>query len=224
MRLFLCSLLVVVLLIVPGRAGADDKAKPATVKVVVDISEVPELKAWADDARKLVEKWHPIISEMLPSDGFTPPAEVKLVFKKDMKGVAHTSGATITIAADWVKKHPDDYGMVVHELTHVIQAYPRPGNGWLVEGIADYIRLYHFEPKAKLDAIDPARQNYRDGYRVTAQFLAWIEKSHDKTIVAKLNEAMRKYEYRYDLFKKQTGKSLDRLWADFLEDDAARGR
>ncbi len=223
MRAALC-LLLVALFLVPTPSRSDDRARPAPVKVVLDVSEVPELKAWGEDAKKLVEKWHPIIAEMLKSDGFTPAAEVKLVFKKDMKGVAHTSGATITIAADWVKKHPDDRGMVVHELTHVIQDYPRPGNGWLVEGIADYVRFFHFEPKARLDAIDPARQSYRDGYRVTAAFLAWIEKTHDKAIIAKLNEAMRKSEYRYDLFKKWTGKSLDRLWADFLEEDAARGR
>jgi hypothetical protein len=194
------------------------------VHVTVDVTEVPELAAWADQAKKLVEKWHPIIADLLPSDGFTAPSEVKLLFKKDMRGVAGTSGTTISIAADWVKKHPDDYGMVVHELTHVIQAYPRPDAGWLVEGIADYVRFFHYEPRAKLTPIDPARQSYRDGYRTTAMFLAWIERTHDKTIVRTLNTALRKSEYRYDLFKKCTGKSLDRLWADFLEDAASRGR
>src|SRR5262249_289810 len=151
-----------------------EKAKPAPVKVSVDVSEVPEQKAWADEAKKLVEKWHPLITDLLTSDGFAPPAEVKLVFKKDMKGGASTSGATISIAAEWVKEHPDDYGMVVHELTHVIQSYPRPEPGWLVEGIADYVRFYHYEPKTKLGTVDPSRQSYRDGYRVTAMFLAWI--------------------------------------------------
>ena len=194
------------------------------VKVNVDVTEVAELAAWADEAKRLVETWHPKLAALLASEGFTPPAEVKLVFKKDMKGVAGTSGATISIAASWVKKHPNDYGMVIHELTHVVQAYPRPEPGWLVEGIADYVRYFQFEPKAKLGGIDPARQSYRDGYGVTAQFLAWIEKTHDQAIVAKLNAALRKSEYRYDLFKKQTGKSLDRLWAYFLEDEAARGR
>jgi ubiquinone/menaquinone biosynthesis C-methylase UbiE len=205
-------------------AASEEKAKPIPVKVIVDIAEVPELVAWAGDAKRLVETWHPKLADLLTSDDFTAPAEVKLVFKKDMKGVASTSGATISIAAAWVKQHPDDYGMVVHELTHVVQAYPRPQPGWLVEGIADYVRYYHFEPKAKLAGIDPSRQSYRDGYGVTAMFLAWIDKTHDKTIVPKLNAALRKSEYHYDFFKKNTGKSLDRLWADFLEEEAARGR
>src|SRR5262249_27232851 len=156
---------------------------PLPVKVSVDVTEVPELAAWANEAKRLVESWHPKLAELLTSEGFTPPAEVKLIFKKDMKGVAGTSGATISIAASWVKKHPDEYGMVIHELTHVVQAYPRPEPGWLVEGIADYARYFHFEPKAKLAGIDPARQSYRDGYGVTALFLAWLEKTHDQAIV-----------------------------------------
>jgi hypothetical protein len=224
MRSCLCLVLIVSSSLLPYRAVGDDKVKPAAVKVIVDVKEVPELAPWADEAKMLVEKWHPLIAGLLQSDGFTPPSEVKLVFKKDMKGVASTSGTTISIAATWVKQHPDDYGMVVHELTHVVQAYPRPDPGWLVEGIADYVRFFHFEPKAKLDRIDPARQSYRDGYRGTAMFLAWIERTHDKAIIRKLNGALRKSEYRYDLFKKRTGKSLDRLWADFLEDESARGR
>jgi hypothetical protein len=223
MRTPLCLLLATIFLL-PSRAGSDEKSKPAPVKVTVDVAEVPELTKWADQAKKLIEEWHPKLAELLASEGFTPVTEVKLVFKKDMKGVAGTSGATISIAADWVKRHSDDYGMVVHELTHVVQAYPKPEPGWLTEGIADYVRYFRFEPKVKLAGIDPSRQSYRDGYGVSAMFLAWIEKTHDKAIVRKLNAAMRKSEYRYDLFKKHTDKSLDRLWADFLEDEAARGR
>lgn len=205
-------------------AAVDPKAERAPVKVIVDTSEVPDLAPWAARAKDAVEKWHPIISELLKVDGFTPPAEVKLVFKKDMKGVAATSGATISVAAEWVKKHPDDLGMIVHELTHVIQSYPKYDPVWLVEGIADHVRYFHFEPKARLAAINPARTSYRDGYGTAAIFLAWIERTHDKAIVRKLNEALRRSEYTYDLFKRHTGKSLDRLWADFLDDEAAKGR
>jgi hypothetical protein len=224
MRPSQCLLIMAVSLVLANCAACDERVEPATVTVTIDVAETPELATWANEAKKLVQKWHPIIASLLSSDRFKPAFDVKLVFKKDMKGVAGTSGRTISIAADWVKQHPDDFGMVIHELTHVIQAYPRPDAGWLVEGIADYVRFFHFEPKAKLGPIDPARQSYRDGYRVTAMFLAWIERTHDKTIVRRLNEALRKSEYRYDLFKQSTGKSLDRLWADFLDDESSRGR
>jgi hypothetical protein len=191
-------------------------AEPKTaVKVSVDTSEVPDLAAWADKAKALVEKWHPLIAEMLKSDGFTPPTEVKLIFKKDMKGVAGTSGATIRIAANYVSKHPDDWGMVVHELVHVIQSYPPNDCGWLVEGIADYVRYYHFEPKPKFSPVDP-KASYRDAYKTTAKFLAWVEEKHDKAIVVKLNRAIREKKYKDDLFKEHTTKTLDQLWSDYV--------
>ena len=198
-------------------AAADDK--PAAVQVTVDVSEVPDLKEWGDKAKALVEKWHPVISDLLKSDGFTPPSEVKIVFKKDMKGVAYTSGRTITIAAKWVQKHPDDFGMVAHELTHVVQSYfatPRDA-GWVVEGMADYVRFFKYEPDADLGPVNTGKAGYRDGYRTAAKFLDWIAKTHDKDIVAQLNQALRKSEYKDELFKDATGKGLDDLWAEFVE-------
>jgi hypothetical protein len=199
-----------------GKEGPPEKTRPPAVKVMVDVSEVPDLADWGKEAKALVEKWHPLIADLLPSDGFTPPGEIKIVFKKQMRGVAYTQDATIVIASRWVHDHPDDYGMVVHELTHAVQAYRKPnrGAGWLVEGIADYIRFYHYEPKTKL-TVDPRKASYRDGYRTAAMFLAWIEKSHDAGIVRKLNDALRKGEYKEELFKTWTSKSLDELWEAF---------
>jgi Peptidase of plants and bacteria len=216
-------LLVVVLYLAAPCGRADEKPsvpKPAAVRVQVDTSEVPDLEPWGAKAKELVVKWHPIISALLKSDGFTPPSEVKIVFKKDMKGIAFTSGNTITIAADWVKKHPDDYGMVVHELTHVVQSYPPTGRDtrWLVEGIADYVRYFKYEPDTKWGAIN-RKASYRDGYGTAARFLAWIEKTHNKEIVSKLNQALRKSEYKDKLFKDVTGMSLDDLWAEFLKSE-----
>jgi len=41
--------------------------------------------------------------------------------------------------------------MIVHELVHVVQAYPenRANMGWLAEGIADYIRFWKYEPQTR---------------------------------------------------------------------------
>jgi hypothetical protein len=191
-------------------AWADDK--PKAVDVTVDTSEVPELKEWGDKAKELIQKWHPKIAEALKSEGFTAPSTVKVVFKKDMDGVANTSGKTITIAAAWVKKHPDDYGMVVHELTHVVQSYRRAGrgSGWLVEGIADYVRFFQYEP-GKLGPINARRARYDGSYRVTAAFLAYVTEKYDKEIVRKLNAALRAGEYKDELFKKYTEKTVKEL-------------
>jgi hypothetical protein len=202
---------------------ADDQGMPpvrkiAPVKVLVDTVEAPELMTWASTAKMLVAKWHPIIAKILMTDGFTPASEVKLVFKKDMKGVAYTSGNTITISANHIKRNPNDYGMVIHELTHVLQRYPKFGKEtwWLVEGIADYVRYFKFEPGGRPPRLDPAKSSYRDGYKTSAWFLAWVERKYDKDLITQLNLALRKGEYNPELFQHYTGKDLDQLWTEFV--------
>ena len=200
------NLLCAVLL--PLFAAPQDKAT-----ITVDYAEVPDVKDWAEKARDLCEKWYPIISEALASKDFTPPREVMLVFKDEKKGVAYTTGARITVVADWIRKHPDDFGMVIHELCHVVQSY-KGGVGWITEGIADYIRNYKYEPKPP-GKVNP-KSSYKDGYKTAAVFLAWIEKTKDKDIIRKLNEALRTARYKDELMKEWTGSDVDALWKEFL--------
>ncbi|MBA2113492.1 basic secretory protein-like protein [Bremerella alba] len=224
MRLTL--LILTGLFFAPAGVFAHDNTRASAqpeVKVIVDVSEVPELKEWGDNSAKLIKQWHPKITQMLQQEGFAPPHEVRVVFKKDMDGVAHTIGNQIVIAGNWVKQHPDDTGMVVHELVHVIQAYPRGGPFWLVEGIADYIRFYKYEPQTRLRGINPQRQSYRDGYRTSAQFVAWLEKTHPG-IVQKINEAIRKQEFQNAMIREATGKHVEQLWDEFIKTEDASGR
>lgn len=193
------------------------KISNANVAVLVDTNDAPDLKEWGGKAGTLCVKWMPKIAALLPSDGFVVPKEVTLYFDPKMKGVAHAAGGRITISADFVRGHRDDFGMVVHELTHVVQSYPPGGPGWLVEGIADYIRLTHFEPQAPKPKLDPDKASYKDAYKTTAMFLEWIENTQSKGLVVKLNVALRQGAYKEALFQEITGKSLDDLWKEFAE-------
>jgi len=191
------------------------------VKVVVDTSETPDLADWGKRAGEACAKWTPKISALLASDGFAPPKSVTLRFQNEKKGVAGTSGDKITIAAGYVRGHTNDMGMVIHELTHVVQAYPKEKEGftkpgWLVEGIADYIRLYHFEPNAPRSRVNPDKASYRDSYKTTAAFLAWLEQRNAGTI-KKLNAALREGCFKEKLFQDYAGKPLDDLWRDFAD-------
>ncbi len=194
---------------------------PKAMEVVVDTSDAPEAAAWAERAKTLVETWQPKVAALLtPADREVgpPPSKVTLVFKSGMKGVAGTSGNRITISADWIKAHPDDLGMVVHELTHVVQAYPRNQAGWLVEGIADYVRWFVFEPDAPLGPINPARARYQDSYRTTARFLDWAQRAHAPTLVARLNQALHDGKYSDALFEELTHKPLKDLWEEYVSE------
>jgi hypothetical protein len=197
--------------------GADAPAvEAAPVVVSVDFHETPDLEPWAEKAKALAEHWYPILAEHLKSDGFTPPAQVKLIFKAEQKGVAGTAKSTIFISADYVRKHPEDLGMLIHELTHVVQAYSKPGHGWLVEGIADYTRFFIYEPETRLPPINPDKASYRDSYKTAAGFLNWASQTYDKTLVSKINAALRKSEYKDELFQEITGRPLDQLWSEYV--------
>ena len=192
---------------------------------IFDTSEMPELKPWVEaKLRPVCRQWYPRIVEMLASEGFSAPLRVRVTFEKDMRGVASTGGARVHCAGDWFKKNLEGEasGAVVHELVHVVQQYgpapkAHPNPGWLVEGIADYIRWFKYEPKASRPRPDPARAKYTDSYRVTAAFLNYVTETHDKDIVKKLNAAMRQGNYSPDLWKTCTGKSVDELWADYVK-------
>lgn len=179
-------------------------------------ADVPGIEDWAIKAANLCIEWHPKLTQYLATEGHTPPNRVRLEFKK-MDGVAYSSGDGITISSDWVKNRPDDWGMVVHELVHVIQGYRRGGPGWVTEGIADYIRHAQFEPDAPMRRFDPDRAKYTDAYQITASFFMWLEKNKCKDIVPKLNAAMRKGEYDDTIFEKECGARLDDLWKEYIE-------
>ena len=203
--------------------AAPPPAAAATGKyeIVIDFTEMPELKDWIESKlRPALETWYPIIVDSLPSDGFTAPRRVTVTFRKNMRGVAATGGRGISCAGEWFKRNLEGEaaGAVVHELVHVAQAYRSRGNpGWLVEGVADYIRWFQYEPESKRPRPDPARAKYTDSYRTTGAFLYYVTETHDKEIVKKLNAAMRQGKYSPDLWKEITGKTVDELWAEYVK-------
>ena len=65
--------------------------------------------------------------------------------------VGGTAGARIGVSSGWVKKRPGDFGLVIHELVHVIQDYRGGGVGWVTEGIAS-MRLRNCSPSSCITA------------------------------------------------------------------------
>jgi hypothetical protein len=194
------------------------------VEFVVDVSDAPEMKEWADKVARLCERWYPLINEELKSDGYKPPTMVTIALKKSYKGVAAAGGGRITGSVDYFKKRPGDVGAMIHETVHIVQQYRTRGNpGWLVEGIADYIRFFKYEP-GKLGNLNANTAKYNGSYRVSAAFLAYLTEKYDRDIVRKLNRMMREGEYNEAVFKQLTKKTLAELgkeWQASLRDKKA---
>lgn len=186
--------------------------------VVIDVSDFPEGKAWAEAAKALVQAWFPEVTSLLGTEDYKVPSEIRLVVKREISAPAYASGDEITINGKWITEHPGDLGMVIHELTHVVQRYPGGKNtpGWLVEGIADYIRWWRYEPEAGRQRIDD-KSKLTDGYGTTAYFLAWASRKYDMRLVPTLDRAMRKGTDPMPLFEKVCGKPAEDLWQDFVK-------
>ena len=181
------------------------------VEFAVDVADAPDMQDWAEKVARICERAWPMLNEELRSDGYKPPRLVTMSLKSNYRGVAATAGTHITGSVKFFRDHPEDVGAMVHEAAHVVQNYRSRGNpGWLVEGVADYVRFFKFEP-GNLGRIDANRAHYNSSYRVTAAFLAYLTEKYDKDIVLKLNKLMREGEYKQEVFQNLTGKPVEEL-------------
>ncbi|HYD00208.1 MAG TPA: alpha/beta fold hydrolase [Phycisphaerales bacterium] len=196
----------------PGAAG------PGGAMFTVNCDEAPDLAEWGERAKKVCEEWYPRLIKEFGSEGFKPRESVSIVFKKTMRVPAATGGGTISVNAEYVRGHKGDMGMMVHELFHVVQAYPRQkaDMGWLTEGLADYVRFWQYEPQTKQRQIDKEKASWRNSYRVTAAFLGWLESKAPGSVV-KLNARMRKGGVDESVFEDVTGKGVAAWWQEFVE-------
>jgi hypothetical protein len=171
---------------------------------------------------------------MLPSEGFQAPTKVSIVFSASMQGVAATGGTRVRCAASWFRRElqGEAKGAVVHELVHIVQDYgiarrinPNPTQtpGWLVEGIADYIRWFFYEPQmhgAEITGRNISQARYDGNYRISGNFVNWAAETYDKDIVRKLNAAAREGNYNEEMWTKLTGHTVQELgdeWKAGLE-------
>lgn len=183
-----------------------------------DYSAAPDLKTWADTAdRQMGESWADTAA-LLYTDKFITPNKVNVIYRSgpDVTPVAATGGGVMTVNVAWARAHPDDTGLTVHEVAHVIQAMSAYDPVWLIEGTADYIRWIKFEPQNYKVQINADKANYNDSYRTTGAFMAWCELNYDSRLVSKLNRDTRFGQYKPENWKKYTGKDVETLWREFL--------
>jgi hypothetical protein len=147
----------------------------------------------------------------------------KVIFIVDpgYKGVAVAGGGIVRFNPKWMADHPGDIDVVTHEVMHIVQSYPgSAGPGWLTEGIADYVRfIFRVNNEAgkwSLPKFDTSH-HYTKSYRITARFLVWLEKNANKNIVNTLDNALRTKTYTANIWKEQTGKTLDELWSEYAK-------
>ncbi len=181
------------------------------IEIELDVADAPEMKEWAEKVVRVCERHFPMICEELASEGFVPTTRITMAFKSNYKGVAECAGFNIRGSVTYFKRNPNDVGAMIHETVHAVQRYrQRNMPGWLVEGIADYVRFWKYEP-GKAGRLNPDTAQYNGSYRTTAAFLAFVSEKYDPKIVNKLNGLLRVGKYEPDTWRTLTGKSVEEL-------------
>lgn len=207
-----------------------------------------KLETRAATAGKLVAEWYPRINALLFDPGHPlpgPAPQLRVDAKPLYEGVpAYADAGVIHLWAGYVENQDeaDFEGMVIHELTHINQAAKGGADsGWVVEGVADYVRhkyfakdiepTLHLTPDGRLQGYaakdiyfyglqqrkaDLSVRGYQARYTVASTFLYWLELRKDGHIVHELSVALEQGSYAPALFAQQCGKPLDALWDEFV--------
>lgn len=173
--------------------------------------EDESLRPWAIKARDALVTWYPKVAKMLHATPLKPTETIIVTIETHGDGVAATGGHHMTVNGDYIRRFPNDVGLIVHEEAHVVQGYPHYNPVWLVEGIADWVRWFHYEPKAKRPHPNAKTWDYHHSYQQTAAFLFWAGQKYNKNLVPDLNTALTDDTYSADTWTKETGFSLDAL-------------
>ena len=191
--------------------------------ITVNTAVAPELNDWVEHRLSpVLAEWYPKIVALLPSPGFTAPAHYTITVK-NMDGVAYTTDSHVSVSKKWIQDemNREAVGSLVHESVHVVQQYnPGAAPGWLVEGMADYVRWFLYEPQSHGADIVYMRHmgknfRYDNSYRISANFLNWVTEKYDTNVVTEVNAVLRGDKYIDDFWKQHTGKTLQELGAEW---------
>ncbi|TVT39254.1 secretory protein [Hymenobacter setariae] len=221
---FLLFPLALGLLAAPAAAQTTDATVPVgrdslTQKgyTLVFINQDPALSAVTK--KRMVDAFYKVYPQ--EAKRFNPKTLRKVTFfvNPAYTGVAATGNGVVDYNPKWLHDHPEDIDVVTHEVMHIVQAYPNgSGPGWLTEGIADYARyVYGVNNQAgnwKLPEYKEG-QSYTNSYRIMARFLVWLDQHGYPKLVNQLDNAARTRTYTPEIWKQQTGKTLDELWAAY---------
>jgi hypothetical protein len=226
MRLtFLCTLIVATMTTcrltadeAPQSSSTDKQESNLSLSITGPVDA--ELAPVAGQLTTLFYECYPKLLERFENPNKPAQRNIRLVFKRDIKVPGYSSGNTVTVSVEWLKQHPQDLGLLTHELTHLVQAYPSPDPGWLTEGIADYARHLYGpakQPGWQLPKTLRPNQSYKNSYGVTARFLAWLEEKHPG-VVDQLHRQMQSRTFEVEDFQEFTGKDVDTLWRECVKE------
>jgi len=204
---------------------------PGPVETVrkVDCSRVPEMKEMAVRARQIGDEMYPKILALLVDDPSKVPRQFDIIFRKHLRLQGNDEccvyGSKIYLNAELLEKYPADFDFIlIHEMTHVAQQYPRGIPFSWEEGIANFVpnKFGHTNGWNECPQCDEESPDYTFGYSCAGAFLLYVDETCGSNVIRRLNTELRRGSYSDAFFAAATGKSLDELWGEFKKTPAFR--
>ncbi|HMG08342.1 MAG TPA: basic secretory protein-like protein [Mucilaginibacter sp.] len=215
-KVFLLSVLIALVFTENSHAQSSEVFNKKGYKLTFESQDAAFSKELKD---KLVETFYEVYPKLAKAYNKKTAKNVTFVIDTAYDGVAATDNGRVVFSSKYMARHPHDIDVVTHEVMHIVQDYGQSnGPGWLTEGIADYARYKFGVDNAGAKWALPAfktSQSYENSYRITARFLVWVEKGIKPGLVKDLDGQLRDHTFTDDSWKKETGKTLDELWAAY---------
>jgi hypothetical protein len=176
-----------------------------------DTSMASDLAAYSMQGAAFLRIWYPKLATALALPDYAPIASFTVRFDPSYTGLAYTLTSTteIVVNPSWPRDHPQDFGMLLHESTHMLNdAHDTPG--WILEGMADHSREYILHDRDP-SPIGP-NDHYTQGYSQASYFLNWIQDTHKTPLVRTLMIASHQDAYSPSIFVDKTGSTIGKLW------------
>jgi Peptidase of plants and bacteria len=142
---------------------------------------------------------------------------------------ANTNYKTLTFDIGWMKAHPLDTDIVIHESTHLVQAGRGQVPSWVLEGTAHAVLNLYGRPADRTDWGLPIHYDgrpYTDGYGAAAAFFKWVDavyRQHQPRVIEAIYASANDRPYQDSLWVELTGKTVETLWSEYLNQPIAAG-
>jgi hypothetical protein len=205
----------------PTVVAKRDSAKNHGMNYQLEIRDSDaNVSAYSENAKKEFASVYPQLVARWSANPATAPRVVTLQYVKNLENAAAVAlwdQHLIQVDFNYARDNSYDPGVVTHELTHIVQAYPI--SSWLTEAIANYSsQLYgprREDVHRSAASYIPDSTYLSNPYDTGARFLFWIAQNERADIVDQLNRKMQDGSYTSDSFGQLTGKTLDQLWAAY---------
>jgi hypothetical protein len=181
------------------------------VPVITISSETPtDLMPVMINGKALLEAWYPKFSALLASEAAPAPTAFTMVAKPTC-GAGCVINNTIEVDPGWARDaltKPSHSDLFIHEGVHIMQPY-RGAPGWVVEGMADWVKYYIYGSNT---TTNPTTYTYLNGYERAGYFFNWIAATYKLPNFTRDLHQISSTGFSYDFFKQQTGKDVGQLW------------